>query len=385
MHRISALVVASLASGAARAATSSQCPKEMVLVPGGSYKPEQLEARATVAPFCLDRTEVTVEAFTACVQRGDCSRPDDGYGCTWGKDASLPINCLDFNQATIFCAASGKRLPLEEEWEWAARGGARAARYPWGNEGPGAQVCSGRRSDAGPCPVGSFPAGDNPQGVHDLAGNVAEWTASTFAVRSQSDRVFRVVRGGDYFTLLVSSGMGYRDFSAPSQQESRIGFRCARDLAPAAPQPTLCGRDEKIVLSCAVGGGKILSVCASRDLGEGRGSLQYRFGKPGKPELTYPRTGVDPHEAFKYGEFSEWLAERAGPSASRTGTYLRFETPGAAYTVYSNKGTEGVRVSPAGKKPIDLPCRGTVLDDFRSLESAGFPAPNDEPLGERPQ
>ena len=371
-----------IASLGASSIFAAVCPDGMVLVREGTYTTASLNQTTTVRPFCMDRTEVTADAYAACVDGGICSKSDMHSECTWGKDGKLPINCVDFNQATFFCAVTGKRLPTEEEWEWAARGGTRGTKYPWGNDNPSGQVCWQHRPDApevpAPCPVGSFPAGDSPLGIHDLAGNVSEWTSSVFSVKDESDRVYRVVRGGDYFTWAVSAGVGHRGIEPPSTRSEWTGFRCARDVAPKAIAPAShCTALEKIVLSCEVAGGKVLSVCASKDFAEGKGSLQYRFGKTQNIELAYPGPGADPRSAFKYGVLSESVRGRAAVEERSTGTYLEFRTSAATYVIFSDKGWEGVRVTPVGKKTIELRCQGTVLDDYRWLESAGLPSPSD--------
>ena len=86
-----------------------------------------------------------------------------------------------------------KRLPTEEEWEWAARGGPLAHKYPWGDTAPeadsacfafyGMTVLAHNPVPLGPnpedtCAVATVLKGDAPGGIHDLAGNVEEWTSS---------------------------------------------------------------------------------------------------------------------------------------------------------------------------------------------------------------
>lgn len=175
------------------------CSEGMALVPGGSFKMELRKDPVTVAPLCMDTTEVTADQYAACVKAGKCSA--DNLKCAGEatyeapEKGNHPIVCVDFKQAVTYCEAQGKRLPSDEEWEWAARGGAEGRPFPWGTATPKEQLCwSGVRTRNGTCAVGSIPAGDNPQGIHDLAGNVFEWTTSKNDARTK----VRVGRGGSW-------------------------------------------------------------------------------------------------------------------------------------------------------------------------------------------
>jgi formylglycine-generating enzyme required for sulfatase activity len=216
----------------------------MVRLPGGTYTMGETKKTVTVQPFLLDVTPVTVAAYEACVKAGKCSAPGDGGYCNWGKSdrASHPVNCVDWDQATAYCAWAGKRLPAEEEREWAARGAEQGTKYPWGNDGPADQLCwnggAVRRSarDLGTCEVGSFPAGDSPQGLKDLAGNVWEWTSTetlegrrATAQRSASDwDPSLVMRGGSWYNgYSWSFPAANRSMQRRSYRNDYLGFRCA--------------------------------------------------------------------------------------------------------------------------------------------------------------
>jgi len=233
------------------------CPEGMaVITPGGSFKMRgSITPRAgddpetypvvSVEAFCLDVTAVTVEAYAVCVTSGQCNdrvtsefwaNTDQGKGaCNWrttGRE-NHPINCVDWEQSSTFCQAKGKRLPTQEEWEWAGRGGDEGRRFPWGNDEPRAQSCwSGDRlraaGDKGTrthtCPVGNFPSGNGRWDTADLAGNVWEWTSS-------ADGVPPVQRGGSWKSRFADELQVLFALHAPAVTRfADIGFRCAKDL-----------------------------------------------------------------------------------------------------------------------------------------------------------
>lgn len=218
----------------------------MVRIPGGSFMmgsedgapKEGPQHRVEVAPFELDITEVTVGAYTECVRAGRCAIPDSGGGdprdrgkCTYDQGAkNQPMNCVDWSQAAAFCQAQGKRLPTEQEWEFAARGGPEERSSPWGSDAPGTQLCwQGLAKRGGTCEVGSFPPGA--YGLMDMVGNVWEWTADDYAADYSRvpDHALRAIRGGGWSSPHPGGVRGTsRDGAPPSFRLSILGFRCAR-------------------------------------------------------------------------------------------------------------------------------------------------------------
>jgi hypothetical protein len=124
--------------------------------------------------------------------------------------------------------------------------------------------------------------------------------------------------------------------------------------AQAAPQ-TQCAANERVIFSC-VTGNKIVSVCASRDLGQHAGSLSYRFGPAGRPEISYPPPGAS-RDVVKAGR---WVFAGGG------GAWLAFDRPPFRYIVYSAVGRgwhkkAGLAVEKNGRVLTNLRCGGTPV------------------------
>ena len=268
-----ALVGAACAANCARGGRKPGA-ENMVAIPGGTFAMGSDDADAnpsekpvhsvTVGAFRLDRTEVTVAEYGECVRAKACSEPEPYTNergnyrlfCNWHHPEgrmSHPINCVDFEQAKTFCSWAGKRLPTEEEWEYAARGGAEGRKFPWGNDKPDAtrlnacgEECTknlGEKrfprgaalystSDGWPetAPVGSFPAGASKHGVLDMAGNVWEWTASQFtSFDGTSTEPKRVLRGGSWGGGDARTERTTNRFRlGPTSRAQFLGFRCAQ-------------------------------------------------------------------------------------------------------------------------------------------------------------
>jgi serine/threonine protein kinase len=321
----------------ALAALQARAPKGTVLIPGGrfalgsnegeidaaladcrqhrrdcqrdEYERERPLHVVTVSDFFLDQFEVTNEDFVAFLNRPlrptyvedgrlvmaerallvDIHPKASGIVYQEGRFAALPgferkpVVQVTWQGAQEFCAAQGKRLPREAEWELAARSGLRRSPYPWTGfslstwpfrpeqgdrprcdgvvmaRAPG-QSCASAAPESGepglrrPQDVGSAPQDVSPQGVYDLAGNVREWVEDEFRAQYPScgpcknplvnpstplGTVMRVVRGGSFQQEPTAARGAGRSRWRADYVATGIGFRCAfnPENVPAQDDP----------------------------------------------------------------------------------------------------------------------------------------------------
>jgi len=222
----------------------------MVLIPGGKFimgsnerwddeAPEYIES---VDKFYIDRYEVTnaeYEKFTYDTKR------EEPYHWPNGKvprnKKNHPVIYVNWHDAREYCKWRGKRLPTEQEWEKAARGDSGNI-YPWGNTWAINKSNHPYKGSTGTEPVGSYPNGKSPYGLHDMSGNVWEWVDSFYLPhpgnninRGEYGMDKRVLKGGSWFDCL-SYGCGLsaptfnRSFFTPEVKNNSFGFRCAKSL-----------------------------------------------------------------------------------------------------------------------------------------------------------
>ncbi len=225
----------------------------MVYVPAGEFEmgstggddDEQPVHTVALDGFWIDRTEVTKAQYEQCVAAGACT---PCYGDSAYYD--YPAIYVTWYQAETYCGWAGGRLPTEAEWEYAARG-PEGRVFPWGDEFDGTRLnfcdanCERDWADetvddgyAETAPVGSYPAGASWCGAQDMAGNVWEWVADSYASdyydRSPSRNPtgpspweYRVLRGGSWgFDPYYVRGAN-RDCFVPSNTYGHVGLRCA--------------------------------------------------------------------------------------------------------------------------------------------------------------
>jgi len=150
-----------------------------------------------------------------------------------------------FYEAQAYANWAGKRLPSEVEWEKAARfdpATGRSRRYPWGDDAPRIQHANLGQRHLRPAPVGAYPDGASPLGVHQLIGDVWEWTSTdfdgypgfaAFPYREYSEVFFgtsyKTLRGGSFATDPAACRATFRNWDYPVRRQIFSGFRCARD------------------------------------------------------------------------------------------------------------------------------------------------------------
>lgn len=185
--------------------------------------------------FRMDQFEVTNQEYHAfAVATGYTPEVPEEYLMHWPSMTKFPEWAADFpvvwisqEDARAYCEWRGKRLPSEQEWERAVRGGD-GRQFPWGNESPGFEdACYSRPSSD---PVGNRPKDVSPFGVYDMAGNVAELTAST---QKFGENLHVVVKGGSFDSGVREMFAFYRGLELKTTGRSEsVGFRCASDNEP---------------------------------------------------------------------------------------------------------------------------------------------------------
>jgi ergothioneine biosynthesis protein EgtB len=156
-----------------------------------------------------------------------------------------PVTHISYYEASAYAKWRGKRLPTEVEWEYACTYQPESSTkqaFPWRNqalETHHANLFENKLWCASE--AGAFPEGATAQGLHQMIGDLWEWTSSDYVpfpgFRTQfdeyNDKWFvgqKVLRGGSYATPRMSTRSTYRNFFAPSDRWMCSGFRCARTL-----------------------------------------------------------------------------------------------------------------------------------------------------------
>jgi formylglycine-generating enzyme required for sulfatase activity len=218
---------------------STAPPPGMRWIPGGTFRMGTTDGEGefnehpihsvTLNGFFMDTTEVTQKENARVM----------GANPSYFKDCpDCPVENVTWTNAAAYCKKTGKRLPTEAEWEYAARGGSTSLYY-WGDDMNGDYLWYTDNSAEKTHPVGLKKP--NEYGLYDMIGNVWEWCNdwydSTYYSKSpaqdpagpQSAR-HRVFRGGSWLSNETSLHSAHRDGGVPESRGNLFGFRCAKSL-----------------------------------------------------------------------------------------------------------------------------------------------------------
>lgn len=249
---------------------------EMARIPGGeftmgsadafAYDNEKRPHQVQVSDFALARTPVTAFDWSEFIFDGGYSRPElwSESGWAWRESESAdrpeywlplsagyltygpsgvraihpdePVSSLSHHEAVAYANWAGKRLPTEEEWEFAASAGI----YPWGDQRPAPSYANYGLQTWSPEPVGSRPDGATPNGIQDMAGQIWEWTSSKFLPYPGFDAYpydgyskdhmlgkHFVCRGGSWATAAPILRRTFRNWYVPTYRQGLLGMRLA--------------------------------------------------------------------------------------------------------------------------------------------------------------
>jgi iron(II)-dependent oxidoreductase len=260
-----------------------------VLIPGGEFSMgtstdawaldnERPAHRAEVPAFWIDTVPVSNADYLAFIDAGGYTEQRwwtpagwvyrqhaeliaplfwqrDADGTWWRRRFGIlapvnpdePVLHVCQHEAAAYAAWAGRRLPAEAEWEKAARwdpATGRSRRFPWGDGDPTPELANLGQRHLGPAKVGSYPAGASPLGVHQLIGDVWEWTSTTFGPYPgfevfpypEYSKVFfgtdyYVLRGGSFGTDRAACRATFRNWDHPIRRQIFAGFRTARSAA----------------------------------------------------------------------------------------------------------------------------------------------------------
>jgi len=212
--------------------------KEMVRVPAGKFLYGEDKKEVELPEFWIDKAPVTNAEYARFVAETGHEPPEHWKGKTPPKKiADHPVGNVSWHDAGAYATWAGGRLPMEEEWEKAARG-TDGREYPWGQWAEGR--CNSKEAGIGDTtPVGKYSTqGDSPYGCQDCAGNVWEWTASKwelgsdFGVQLGAGLELRVLRGGAFFDEVGRVQCAARNGFFQSYWVRHVGFRVM--AAPAS-------------------------------------------------------------------------------------------------------------------------------------------------------
>ena len=212
-------------NGEVREFTANGVKFEMVCVDGGTYnmgepgKQEETE----VDGFMIGRTEVTQELWKAVMGKNPASLHGRGKG--------MPVESVSWNDCKEFIEKLNQltgqkfRLPSEDEWEYAARGGSKSGNFKFsGGDSMGKFGWYSKNSDSHVHPVGT--KAPNELGIYDMSGNVWEWCSDPY---EGIQTLQYVIRGGCFNDTSQACWVWNRSKNVPTGRNELCGMRLAMD------------------------------------------------------------------------------------------------------------------------------------------------------------
>lgn len=200
------------------------------------YMMERPEHSVTLKSFYIDKYEVTVAQYRSFCEATKRQMPK---APRWGWNDTDPIVNVSWKDATAYSKWSGKRLPTEAEWEFAARGGIQSKGFKYsGSDNIDEVAWYQKNSKKMTHPVGTKMP--NEIGIYDMTGNAFEWCADKYSgdyyklspkENPQGPDLGndRVLRGGSYNEDSDICRVTSRNSRRPGAAVSRYGFRCVLD------------------------------------------------------------------------------------------------------------------------------------------------------------
>ena len=274
-HRKDRAMMVYVPAGAFLRGTSEKQAQALRVQFGDHFAVETPQRSIDVSAFYIDTFEVTNQQYAHFLAIPHTHRQlyahpkapaDKDYTPTYWHDHRLngprhPVTGVDWYDAYAYCRWAGKSLPTEAQWEKAARG-PHGWEFPWGNTwvasysnnvestfgqpilgaAPWIRLLGHLRLDTLQVltqPVGSFPLGVSPYGVHDMAGNVWEWSQDSYDKTyyqtsparnppGPPSSLYKVLRGGCWSSHRGQIRAAYRNYDLATDRHLEIGFRCVK-------------------------------------------------------------------------------------------------------------------------------------------------------------
>ena len=223
---------------------------EMANIPGGSYRPLYLKKDTpmiSVKPFQIDKTPVTNAEFAQFVkanpkwQRGNVStkQAESNYLKQWDKngpkaaDVNKPVTNVSWFAAHAYCAAQGKRLPTNDEWEFV--GLASELQANGSNEPSYNRTILSWYENGSKGLKNIRQNKPNFYGVYDMHGLIWEWTSDFNSSQITSGTLKAAdfcgsgaVNSSDPSNYAAFLRYGIRTSLQPNFVLHNMGFRCAK-------------------------------------------------------------------------------------------------------------------------------------------------------------